>query len=473
MARRWAIGMAAVALLLGSAAAASAATYRVTMRLDPVPGACTPGHCSLREAVRAANASVGVADTVVLPSTKPYRLTQAGGGEDGAMTGDLDITNDRLRIVHPGRGRAIVDADGLLDRAFEVFLGAPATLERIVVRNGVAGGLDGYGGGIRSYARLTLRSSTLTRNFASGCGGGVHLLNGAPLVLRNTVVRDNRAEGNGGGISASCFGSSGAVSIRNSTVSGNRSDVDGSGNGYGGGIYLQTSNGIQSSITGSTFSGNRAGRDGGGIYTDLGRLRVEGTTVSGNRTKTTGGGIEVDGTEPFVLVNSTVAGNRSDSTGGGINTDGYELRLNAVTIVRNHGNADGIGSEAGGGIYNAGGPDTFRVENSLIALNTLTALTPGDPPVKNDCAGEDPFTSGGHNLLSTRFLCEGFTKPSDRRRPDPKLGLLGLHGGSTKTVPLKAGSPALNRASAAAPPRDQRGVRRRDPDIGAYERRSR
>jgi CSLREA domain-containing protein len=470
MAKRAAIVVAALAVTLAAAAPAFAATYRVTHRGDPAPGPCTASHCTLREAIIAANASLGTADTIVLPSTKPYVLANAGTGEDGAMAGDLDITNDALRIVHPGPGRAPIDANGI-ERVFEVFTGAPATFQKLVIAGGHAAGVNGYGGGIRSYARVTLIGTIVRGNRAAQCGGGIHVQNGAPLVLRGSAVTGNLADGDGGGISASCFGDGGATTVRNSTVSGNRSDADGSGNGYGGGIYLQNAINAQSLFFQSTFAGNRAGRDGGGIYTDLGRLRVERTTVSGNRTKTTGGGIEVDGTNPFLLVNSTVAGNRADSNGGGIHADGADIRLNAVTIVRNRGNADGIGSEAGGGIYNDAGAGAFRVANSILALNTLTALTPGEPPVKNDCSGVDPFTSGGNNLLTTRFLCSGLAGPGDIRRANPKLGLLKRNGGPTRTVALLAGSPAINEAGPSAPARDQRGVRRVRPDIGAYERR--
>ena len=94
--------------------AASAKTYKVTTRSDHAPGACTANDCTLREAVIAANGTLTTPDTVVLPSTKPYKLTIAGTDEDGAMTGDLDITNSRLRIVHQGKGRATWTATRLI-----------------------------------------------------------------------------------------------------------------------------------------------------------------------------------------------------------------------------------------------------------------------------------------------------------------------------------------------------------------------
>jgi predicted outer membrane repeat protein len=174
----------------------------------------------------------------------------------------------------------------------------------------------------------------------------------------------------------------------------------------------------------------------------------------------------------MLVVNSTIANNSSTSNGGGIYADGSSVvRLNAVTVVRNHGNTDGVGSEAGGGIAADLPAGDFVVLNSLIALNTLNNITPPFSRFRQDCSGVEPFTSLGHNLLSTRLLCDGFTKPSDRARTNPRLGTFGMHGGPTATVPLLAKSPALNKAGSSAPSRDQRGTKRgRKPDIGAYER---
>ncbi len=49
-----------------------------------------------------------------------------------------------------------------------------------------------------------------------------------------------------------------------------------------------------------------------------------------------------------------------------------------------------------------------------------------------------------------------------------KIGPLKHKGGPTKTIPLQAGSPAIDGTN--PPDTDQRGVLRNDPDIGAYER---
>src|SRR5687767_5023414 len=105
--------------------------------------------------------------------------------------------------------------------------------------------------------------------------------------------------------------------------------------------------------------------EGGGIYTDSGELRITASTISRNFSGDIGGGISVDGTEPLTMINSTVANNRANDNGGGITLDVGTVSLNAVTVVRNRGNADGDLSEAGGGLYVSSG-EIFSVENSLI-----------------------------------------------------------------------------------------------------------
>jgi hypothetical protein len=62
---------------------------------------------------------------------------------------------------------------------------------------------------------------------------------------------------------------------------------------------------------------------------------------------------------------------------------------------------------------------------------------------------------GGTNIIST----------------DPSLGTLGDYGGFTRTIPLPAGSPAINATNSNFPATDQRGVPRSNPtcDISAYD----
>ena len=154
-----------------------------------------------------------------------------------------------------------------------------------------------------------------------------------------------------------------------STIAGNRSGIDSFGDfvASGGGMYFKTAPRFLSTIKNSTFAGNSTGpadddADGGGLYTDLGGLRVTGSTFSHNRAGDAGGAIEVHDSEPLRLTDTTISGNRARGNGGGIDFLSGEVSLNAVTVVRNVGNSDGTPAGRGGGILYR---DGLRIENSL------------------------------------------------------------------------------------------------------------
>ena len=169
----------ALAVVLAAVPAAQARTYEVNARNDAKPNGCTAEDCTLREAVIAANAHPG-ADTIALPSRKRYELTIKSTGEDRAANGDLDIRSGPLTIVHRGRGRATIDANGI-DRAFDIGK-ARTTLDKLVVTGGFS-----------------------NKNDADGDGGGIVVgdLGDAPLTILRSRIVHNRAPwvgGNGGGI---------------------------------------------------------------------------------------------------------------------------------------------------------------------------------------------------------------------------------------------------------------------------------
>src|SRR5262245_60451640 len=81
------------------------------------------------------------------------------------------------------------------------------------------------------------------------------------------------------------------------------------------------------------------------------------------------------------------------------------------------------------------------------------------------------ITVAGGNISSDGSC--NFSAPGSLNNTDPALGPLGDYGGPTPTMPLLAGSPAIDRAiSAFCPSTDQRGVARpvgAGCDIGAFE----
>src|SRR3972149_3629482 len=115
--------------------------YIVNKTADTNDGVCNADDCSLREAVRNANACAGW-QTITLPAGG-YTLTLAGAEEDAAATGDLDITDD-VTIV--GEGAPSIDGNGL-DRIFEVFSPAVVRMETMILMGGEAQ----LGGAVRNH----------------------------------------------------------------------------------------------------------------------------------------------------------------------------------------------------------------------------------------------------------------------------------------------------------------------------------
>ena len=478
MRRTGLVGVMTTLALLAGPDWAAGKTFEVTRHNDPVPGKCKPDDCSLREALIAANQRDGK-DVVLLPDRARYSLIRPNAAplvdEDGSAEGDLDTTGP-VTLRHPGKGKATVDGNNV-DRVLEVQ--APTAIQRLKItgggnvsqdapRTGLRTSLAGSGGGIESHDRLTLKRSAVSGNLGADRGGGINVEPSfepgadpaSVRVVRSRVAGNRTTDGTGGGIEA--FDS--RVTIVRSKIVANRPDNAGGGVALSGGSVLRMSR--------TTVSGNRAGAGVGGVYLFEASGSIKASTISGNSTApdSSVGGVTLQSFGPpstLAITNSTIAGNSAGEGGGGVSAVGPQaaISLRNVTVARNDGDSSGDGGDGGGGLLQENNA-TFSVVNSLIALNRAG-------PSPDDCAGV--FASGGGNLLTTiPPTCEGIDPDvgGDFLRPTPKIGQLKRNGGPTKTIALKRGSPAINKAvSSEAPKRDQRGVRRKNPDIGAFERR--
>jgi hypothetical protein len=306
--------------LAGSAQATNFTVNTTTDSVSNTGNPCnTPNapNCSLRDAVIAANADA-LPDTIVLGATT-YKLTIAGGGSPPDPSArDLDITNP-VTIQGAGAGSTIVDANQI-DRAFSVdYTGttAPVVFTGLTITGGNTGGGIGDGGAIhvQGDAPVTVQSSVLSGNVATGAGGAVETYSTELVAVQDSTLSDNTAL-LGGAIDAEV----GPLTVKNSTISGNKAL-----NGGGGGIFNDAP-GSALTITGSTISGNSATTRGGGVTTQA-NATVSNSTFSGNSAGTTGGGIYV-GFGTSSLTNVTVAFNTAPtSAGGGLVND-----FNTVTV---------------------------------------------------------------------------------------------------------------------------------------------
>jgi fibronectin-binding autotransporter adhesin len=466
--------LAAISIALLAAAPAQAKTFKVTRTADTPPNGCGQGGCTLREAVIAANERPG-RDVIELRRGKTYAMAPGGTFENEAADGDFDLLGPTT--VRGVKGRATVVASGeFTEKVFDVF-GSRATFSRLKLTNGhanVGGAVEAHFGSDLSIVRsvitdsragavggaiaaadgvddtLRIANSRLAGNSAAGLfgGGGAVYIAGGTATISNTRIVGNDTElggtsqGNGGGILVS----SGDLTISRSLIRGNRSDE------VGGGIRIQVGT---VALRQTTVDGNLAGTDGGGVATSGGTTTLRESTVSRNDADD-GGGILAEGASEVRLTNSTVAANETTGVGAGVLIrDTAGLTANAVTIARN------IAGTGGGGVREES-TVVPQLKNSIVGLNVGGGTG-------SDFSGE--VDSGGQNLVSSAADASGFAfGGADILDPDPRIGQLKRNGGPTETIALKAGSPALNSAGSDAPSRDQRGVKRRNPDIGAFER---
>ncbi|MGK7927240.1 MAG: CHAT domain-containing protein [Spirulina sp.] len=330
------------------------------------------------------------------------------------------------------------------------------------------------GGGINvgnSNGTVNLTSSTVSGNSSELAGGGIYAAGGtANLIIIDSTVSSNSSNNNGGGILAN----GGTVSLTNSTVSGNSSNL-------GGGGGIDSTNGTVN-LTNSTVSGNSSDFNGGGIFAANGTANLTDSTVSGNSSNFYGGGIDAtNGTAN--LTNSTISSNSSNLNGGGIFAAGGTVNLTNSTVSGNSSNLNGggifaangtirnstIASNAaeinGGGIYSSGG--TFHITNTIIAKNTANGTG-------NDLGGDFTGSTLNTNLFSDTSGATNLTVGTGNIIAEPLLSPLGNYGGDTQTQLLLPGSPAINAGDiATATTTDQRGYSRGvssdRADIGAVE----
>lgn len=426
------------------AASAEPASLTVTNTGDDGVG-------SLRNAVLVAAAG----DTIEfnLPSDDPGYDSSAGVFIITLTSGEIMIERD-LIIAGPSAANVAVSGNDS-SRIFRVTVGQVA-ISNLSFLRGRARGADGTGSGSSDPGK-------------SGVGGAV--LNHGTLTFSRCTFEGNNALGGDGATGGTQDGGRGGDALGGAIANYNQLSLmactlasNSTTGGRGGVGGFGVSNG--SAPTGIA--------SGGAVYNaDTGVLSVINCTITDNRATTpdviyrgafgnarpreaVGGGIANVGR--LIMVHSTVAGNTAA-------TGRYEFNGQPASRIESF----------GGGLY-AAENSVSSLRDNIIAGNQMVPM-PGTP--QSGSSGPDvngAVTSEGHNLIGRSDGCTGFTAndlqggTTEETRLDPKLGPLGHHGGSTKTLPLLADSPAIDAADNAPPDRDQRGLRRRgQADIGAFE----
>ena len=273
--------------------------------------------------------------------------------------------------------------------------------------------------------------------------------------MNGGAIQNNQADGGGGGLY-----STGTTSLTGVLVDGN------DGHNSGGGIYQSYGKpSTRLTATNISVTHNQATLGAGvfneftmddGLVAILAYLEIKGSTIAYN-TGVTGGGIYNSARADMNLINDTISNNQ----GGGIANGAGEAngRVLNVTIAYNS-NSKGAGIITGGG--------NLELQNVLLAKNNGGNCNSDFGGVISSYAGNlsDDGTCNLHSML-------------DQNNVDPKIGKLTLNNGTTQTIALKPGSPAIDAAlQFLAPQVDQRGAARgvdgnadqlTGYDIGAYE----
>jgi CSLREA domain-containing protein len=419
------------------APAAPVATYNVTKAADTYGPACTAGEdsdCSFREALRAANAA-NDSDLINIPANLTITINQALGDPDsdtsvdlGAQqSGDWDVFYDTT-IAGADQATTILQAalppppapapaplgyDRVL-HAFQATLGVPdLTLSNLTIRNGrcrvdfpIPVGLNDYecvdGGGLNyavdNQSVLTISNSTITNN-------------------RTDVETANPAN-NGGGI----FAGQSDINLTNVTVSNNTTAFVSSGctgatqcGGEGGGMFggiRFSANPTAVIITNSTFTGNTAnsnaglGGRGGAYAGSPDSVSISGGTFSSNIATTDGGAFRLF--TPTTITNGpTISNNSARQNGGAIWSDPLANdntpQTNTFTGVIMRGNtADSDGVIATNNVNRGDGGAIFHGRGTLHLNNpTIGGTGAGEANTAYDGGGiartYSPFTSAIFN----------------------------------------------------------------------------
>jgi predicted outer membrane repeat protein len=453
-------------------------TITPARRLRPwIPGLVDPGSGTF-----APINNGGPTDTVALLPTSPA----VDKGDDVVLAAPYNLTTDQRG---PGFSRKLAAHTDI--GAFE--LDEPQVGPDFVVTT-----TDEHTDGLCGIADCTLlealnasnaTASANTITFAPGVSGTI--INSSrpgrpithPLTIIGPGARTLAIDGKGKARIFEVRAGAGSVTISGLTLANAKATVLGGSTfpiGYGGAIL----NAASLTLTDCTLIGNSSAVHGGAILNNgsssgNATLTLNNCTLTGNSSAASGGAIfnlgAASGHATLSMTNCTLNQNSASQYGGAIYTDGTNAGNAAVTLTNCTFNQN-TATLSVGGIYN----DAFNQGQTqgaatLTLSNTIFRAGANGANLANE---QGTITSQGSNLSSDAAGGDATTGPGgflnhagDIRNTDPMLDSLKANGGSTDTVALLAGSPAIDAGNDSfSPATDQRGQPRVGvSDIGAFE----
>lgn len=302
-------------------------TFTVTNTLDNGVG-------SLRQAVALSNMTAG-------PNTINFAATARG--TISLTSGELLVTNNNLRVNGPGASQLVVSgsnasrifdaqnvnlridnlgmSNGYASQGAAVYeVGGTLALNNDTIANNHSTAAEG-GAVYATIATVNVNSTTFINNVADWNGGAIFNADHSTLNVASSVFLNNSA-GTGGGAIFNWTPTS-TANIANSSFFGNSTAAGGGGALYSGSGHM--------SITNSALTSNHSDV-GGAIYAG-GLTTVNNTTMQFNHANLVGGAIAAPSNT--VVSNSTIQFNTAGVDGGGISFEPGFLSLIADTINNN------------------------------------------------------------------------------------------------------------------------------------------
>jgi hypothetical protein len=226
-------------------------------------------------------------------------------------------------------------------------------------------------------------------------------------------------------------------------------------------------------------SGNTIANAGGGIYNANGALTLNNSTVSGNHARFVGGGIysDTDLTGPIktTVTNSTISGNTADFWGGGISNSNGLTVIEHSTITNNTAPCCGWGS----GVSSHGEASTStEVLSTIISDNTNTDVDFVRESTNSFLSKGFNMIGDGNAIVDPNNAFNNTGDQTGVANPGLDPGLAS-NGGPTQTHALLIGPAIDGGPSSLCPLTDQRGETRPNDgdgngtatcDIGAFEK---
>jgi hypothetical protein len=257
---------------------------RVVPRLEELESRTVPSRLTVTSAADDGSAGTLRAEIAAANSGDTINFDPSLAGQTITLTtGELFIDTS-LDIEGLGPDQLTVSGGGN-SRVVAVSSGVNVTLAGMTVTGGAANDTlpDRFGGGILNDGSLTLNNCDISGNVAEGAsgyattggggspagnglGGGIYMAEGT-LTINNSSLSSNEARGGtgynwspaGNGYGGGLYIAGGTVSINNSVLTGNQAvggleypesgAAIGSGQGYGGGIYNDSSGTLTLSST--------------------------------------------------------------------------------------------------------------------------------------------------------------------------------------------------------------------------------